>query len=92
MNNVVCHGIPSEQQILKSGDIVNVDITLEQGGFIADSSKMYLIGEVAPLAKRLVDQTYEAMWGGIRVVKPGATLGDVGHAIQSYAEQQGELR
>lgn len=89
VNNVVCHGIPSEQQILKSGDIVNVDITLEQGGFIADSSKMYLIGEVAPLAKRLVDQTYEAMWEGIRVVKPGATLGDVGHAIQSYAEQQG---
>jgi len=89
VNNVVCHGIPSDHQILKSGDIVNVDITLEQGGFIADSSKMYLIGEVAPLAKRLVDQTYEAMWEGIRVVKPGATLGDVGHAIQSYAEQQG---
>ena len=89
VNNVVCHGIPSDNQILKSGDIVNVDITLEQGGFIADSSKMYLIGEVLPLAKRLVDQTYEAMWEGIRVVKPGATLGDVGHAIQSYAEQQG---
>ncbi|QOD12118.1 type I methionyl aminopeptidase [Psychrobacter sp. 28M-43] len=89
VNNVVCHGIPSEQQILKSGNIVNVDITLEQGGFIADSSKMYLIGEVLPLAKRLVDQTYEAMWEGIRVVKPGATLGDVGYAIQSYAEQQG---
>lgn len=89
VNNVVCHGVPSGQQILKSGDIVNVDITLEQGGFIADSSKMYLIGEVLPLAKRLVDQTYEAMWEGIRVVKPGATLGDVGHAIQSYAEQQG---
>ena len=89
VNNVVCHGIPLEQQILKSGDIVNVDITLEQGGFIADSSKMYLIGEVLPLAKRLVDQTYEAMWEGIRVVKPGATLGDVGHAIQSYAEKQG---
>jgi len=89
VNNVVCHGIPSEQQILKSGDIVNVDITLEQGGFIADSSKVYLIGEVLPFAKRLVDQTYEAMWEGIRVVKPGATLGDVGYAIQSYAEQQG---
>ncbi|MBF0658490.1 type I methionyl aminopeptidase [Psychrobacter sp. NG25] len=89
VNNVVCHGIPSDQQILKSGDIVNVDITLKQGGFIADSSKMYLIGEVAPLAKRLVDKTYEAMWEGIRAVKPGATLGDVGHALQSYAEQQG---
>ena len=89
VNNVVCHGIPSDQQILKSGDIVNVDITLEQGGFIADSSKMYLIGEVLPLAKRLVDKTYEAMWEGIRAVKPGATLGDVGHALQSYAEKQG---
>ncbi|MBH0085410.1 type I methionyl aminopeptidase [Psychrobacter sp. SCQQ22] len=89
VNNVVCHGIPSDNQILKSGDIVNVDITLEQGGFIADSSKMYLIGEVLPLAKRLVDKTYEAMWEGIRAVKPGATLGDVGHALQSYAEKQG---
>ena len=89
VNNVVCHGIPSDQQILISGDIVNVDITLEQGGFIADSSKMYLIGEVAPLAKRLVDKTYEAMWEGIRAVKPGATLGDIGHALQSYAEKQG---
>lgn len=89
VNNVVCHGIPSDQQILKSGDIVNVDITLEQGGFIADSSKMYLIGEVLPLAKRLIDKTYEAMWEGIRAVKPGATLGDVGHALQSYAEKQG---
>lgn len=89
VNNVVCHGIPSDSQILKSGDIVNVDITLEQGGFIADSSKMYLIGEVLPLAKRLVDKTYEAMCEGIRVVKPGATLGDVGHAIQTYAEKHG---
>lgn len=89
VNNVVCHGIPSDSQILKSGDIVNVDITLEQGGFIADSSKMYMIGEVSPLAKRLVDKTYEAMWTGIRVVKPGATLGDVGHAIQTYAEKNG---
>lgn len=89
VNNVVCHGIPSDSQILKSGDIVNVDITLEQGGFIADSSKMYLIGEVLPLAKRLVDKTYDAMWEGIRMVKPGATLGDVGHAIQTYAEKHG---
>lgn len=89
VNNVVCHGIPSDSQILKSGDIVNVDITLEQSGFIADSSKMYMIGEISPLAKRLVDKTYEAMWTGIRVVKPGATLGDVGHAIQTYAEKNG---
>ncbi|MAY38035.1 MULTISPECIES: type I methionyl aminopeptidase [Spongiibacter] len=89
VNQVVCHGIPSATQKLRSGDIVNVDITLEQGGFIADSSKMYLIGEVHPLARQLVDKTYQAMWKGIQTVKPGATLGDIGHAIQSYAEKQG---
>ena len=89
VNHVVCHGVPAENQILRSGDIVNVDITLEKGGFIADSSKMYMIGEVAPLAKRLVDKTYEAMWEGIRVVKPGATLGDIGHAIQRHAVKNG---
>lgn len=89
VNQVVCHGVPSSNQVPKSGDIINVDITLEKGGFIADSSKMYMIGDVMPLTKRLVDNTYEAMWAGIRVVKPGATLGDVGHAIQSHAEQHG---
>nr|WP_275951326.1 type I methionyl aminopeptidase [Halomonas neptunia] len=89
VNHVVCHGIPSDKQILKTGDIVNVDITLEKDGFIADSSKMYLIGEVTPYAKRLVDKTYEALWQGIEAVKPGATLGDVGYAIQQYAEKYG---
>ncbi len=89
VNRVVCHGIPSATQKLKSGDIVNVDITLEQGGFIADSSKMYMIGDVAPSARRLVSKTYEAMWEGIRSVKPGATLGDIGHAIQSHAQKHG---
>ena len=89
INNVVCHGVPSDNQKLKSGDIINIDITLERGGFIADSSKMYLVGNVNPLAKRLVDKTYEAMWKGIKSVKPGATLGDIGHAIQSYAEKNG---
>ena len=89
VNHVVCHGVPADTQILRSGDIVNVDITLEKGGFIADSSKMYMIGEVAPLAKRLVDKTYEAMWEGIRAVKPGATLGDIGHAIQRHAQSNG---
>ena len=89
VNYVVCHGVPSENQRLKSGDIVNVDITLEKGGFIADSSKTYMIGEVSPLAKRLVDKTNEAMWEGIRVVKPGATLGDIGNAIQRHAEKNG---
>ncbi|PWC20823.1 type I methionyl aminopeptidase [Brenneria roseae subsp. roseae] len=89
VNDVVCHGMPSTTHFLKSGDIINVDITLEKNGFIADSSKMYMIGEVSPLAKRLVENTYQAMWQGIRVVKPGATLGDVGHAIQKFAEAQG---
>lgn len=89
LNHVVCHGVPSQNQRLKSGDIINVDITLEQGGFIADSSKMYMLGEVAPLARLLVGKTYEAMWAGINAVRPGATLGDVGHAIQQHAERHG---
>lgn len=89
INEVVCHGIPKETEHLKSGAIVNVDITLEKEGMIADSSKMYLIGEVSPLARRLVKKTYEAMWKGIHAVKPGATLGDIGHAIQSHVESHG---
>ncbi|MCB1666294.1 MAG: type I methionyl aminopeptidase [Pseudomonadales bacterium] len=89
VNHVVCHGVPTTQQTLKAGDIVNVDITLEKGGFIADSSKMYMIGDVSPLARRLVDKTYEAMWEGIRAVRPGATLGDIGSTIQRYAERNG---
>jgi len=89
VNHVVCHGVPSDSQTLKNGDIVNVDITLEQGGYIADSSKMYMLGSVSPLARRLVEKTYEAMWAGIKVVRPGATLGDVGHAIQQHATQHG---
>lgn len=89
INEVVCHGVPSAKRLLKNGDIINVDITLEKNGFIADSSKMYLIGEVSPLAKQLVDTTYEAMWQGILQVKPGATLGDVGYAIQRHAQAQG---
>ena len=89
INEVVCHGIPSATQKLKSGDIINVDITLEKDGYITDSSKMYIIGDASPLAKRLVEKTYEAMWHGIQAVKPGATLGDVGHAIQKFALSQG---
>jgi len=89
VNEVVCHGIPKESEHLKSGSIVNVDITLEKDGLIADSSKMYLIGDVSPLACRLVKKTYEAMWKGIEAVKPGATLGDIGHAIQSHVESNG---
>ena len=88
-NQVVCHGVPSADEILRDGDIVNLDITLEKNGFIADSSKTYLVGEVGPQARRLVRTTYEALWRGIRAVKPGATLGDIGHAIQHHAERSG---
>ena len=89
INEVVCHGMPSAKDILKDGDIINIDITLEKGGFIADSSKMYMIGSVTPKAQRLVEKTFEAMWAGIRQVKPGARLGDIGHAIQSHAQANG---
>jgi methionyl aminopeptidase len=88
-NNVVCHGVPSKTDMLQSGDIVNFDITLEKNGYIADSSKTYLVGEVSPLAKRLVQVTYEAMWKGIKAVRPGARLGDVGHAIEQHARRNG---
>lgn len=88
-NHVVCHGMPSRDDVLKDGDIVNLDITLEKNGFIADSSKTYLIGPVAGPARRLVQTTYEAMWKGIRAVRPGATLGDVGHAIERHATRRG---
>ena len=88
-NHVVCHGVPSPSDILKSGDIVNFDITLEKNGYIADSSKTYLVGEVAPLAQRLVEVTYEAMWKGIKAVRPGARLGDIGHAIERHARRNG---
>jgi methionyl aminopeptidase len=88
-NDVVCHGVPSPAEILQDGDIVNFDITLEKDGYIADSSKTYLVGEVAAPAKRLVQVTYEAMWKGIRAVRPGARLGDVGHAIERHARRHG---
>lgn len=88
-NHVVCHGVPATTEILQSGDIVNFDITLEKNGYIADSSKTYLVGEVSPLAKRLVQVTCEAMWKGIRAVRPGARLGDVGHAIERHARRNG---
>lgn len=88
-NDVVCHGVPSATEILRDGDIVNFDITLEKNGFIADSSKTYLVGEVSPAARRLVRVTYEALWQGIRAVRPGARLGDIGHAIERHAKQSG---
>jgi methionyl aminopeptidase len=89
VNDVVCHGVPSQSNVLRDGDIVNFDITLEKNGYIADSSKTYLVGEVELAAKRLVQTTYEAMWKGIRAVRPGARLGDVGSAIERHAKRNG---
>ena len=86
VNNVICHGIPSEAKVLKDGDIVNIDVTVIKDGWHGDTSRMYFVGKPSVLAKRLVDVTREAMFRGIRAVKPGATLGDVGFAIQQYAE------
>ncbi|MGZ9570310.1 type I methionyl aminopeptidase [Alcaligenes nematophilus] len=88
-NQVVCHGMPSTTDVLKEGDIVNFDITLEKNGFIADSSKTYTVGQVTPAAQKLVDACYMAMWKGIQAVRPGATLGDVGFAISQYARKNG---
>ncbi|MTJ80225.1 MAG: type I methionyl aminopeptidase [Telmatospirillum sp.] len=88
-NEVVCHGVPSDQDVICPGDIINLDITLEKGGYIADSSKTYLVGEVGPAARRLVRVTYEALWKAIRCVRPGGRLGDIGHAVESHARRHG---
>ena len=86
INHVVCHGIPSDKT-LKDGDIVNIDVTPLLDGWHGDSSRMYLVGDVALKARRLVDVTYECLMIGIDKAKPGARLGDIGAAIQAYAEQ-----
>jgi len=86
LNHVVCHGIPSDSKILKSGDILNIDITVIKDGFHGDTSKMFLLGEVAPHAKRLIKVTQECLYKAIEIVKPGIRLGDIGHVIQTHAE------
>lgn len=88
VNHVVCHGIPGDKP-LKKGDIVNVDVTVIKDGFHGDTSYMFMVGEPSVLAKRLVNTAREAMWAGIRVVKPGARLGDIGHAVQQVIERNG---
>ena len=88
VNHVVCHGIPGER-VLKSGDILNVDVTVIKDGFHGDTSRMFPIGEASIQARRLCDVGLEAMWRGIRMVAPGNRLGDLGHTIQSYVESQG---
>ena len=89
VNEEVCHGIPSAQKILQDGDILNIDVAVIKDGYFGDTSRMYYVGEVSPAAKKLVETTYEAMLAGIHTVKPGATLGDIGHAIQSVAQSNG---
>jgi len=89
INHVVCHGVPDADTIIRDGDIINLDITLEKNGFIADSSKTYLVGDVAPAARRLVRVTQEALWHGIAQVRPGAHLGDIGFAIERHAKRNG---
>jgi methionyl aminopeptidase len=86
VNHVVCHGIPTDKK-LKAGDIVNVDVTPKLDGWHGDSSRMFVVGrEPTPAVKRLIDTTYEAMWLGIRQVRPGAFLGDIGAVIQEFVE------
>jgi len=88
VNHVVCHGVPSDKK-LKSGDIINLDITVIKDGYHGDTSRMFCIGEPSIQAKRLCEVTYQCMWRGIEAVKPGAHLGDVGYAIQYHAESHG---
>jgi methionyl aminopeptidase len=88
INHVVCHGIPGDKKLL-DGDILNIDVTVIVDGWHGDTSRMFALGKVGVRAAKLIDTTYEAMMRGIEVVRPGATLGDIGHAIQSFAEKQG---
>ena len=85
INHVVCHGIPNETG-LKNGDILNIDVTVIKDGFHGDTSRMFIVGETSNQAKKLIDVTYQSMCEGIKAVKPGNKLGDIGYAIQKYAE------
>ena len=87
VNHVVCHGIPNDK-ILKSGDILNIDVTVIRDGFHGDTSRMYYVGKPALPAQRLTETCWEAMWRGIEKVRPGARLGDIGHAIQTFVEDR----
>ena len=87
VNQVVCHGIPSEKKVLKSGDTINIDVTVIFDGYHGDTSKMFFVGTVAPHAHRLVKVTQECLYKGIALVKPGCRLGDIGHVIQTHAQK-----
>lgn len=86
INHVVCHGIPSDK-LLKNGDIINIDVTVQKDGYIGDTSKMFFIGEVKPFAKKLVEITQECLYKAIAIVRPGTHLGDIGNVIQKHAEK-----
>jgi methionyl aminopeptidase len=88
VNHQVCHGIPGDR-VLKSGDVVNIDVTVIKDGYHGDTSRMYFVGDASIAARRLCEVTYECMWLGIAQVRPGATIGDIGHAIQTHAEKHG---
>ncbi len=88
VNHQICHGVPGDK-VLKNGDTVNIDITVIKDGYHGDTSRMFHVGEVSIQAKRLSEITYQAMWIGINKVRPEATLGDIGHAIQTFAENAG---
>lgn len=88
VNHQVCHGIPGDKA-LKNGDVLNIDVTVIKDGFHGDTSRMYFVGEPSIAARRLSDVTYDCMWLGIAQVRPGATIGDIGHAIQAHAEKNG---
>lgn len=85
INNVICHGVPSKHDVLKDGDIINLDLTVKKHGFIADTSRMYRVGEISPEAYKLCKVAHECMWKGIEQVRPGNTVGDIGYAIQRHA-------
>ena len=89
INEVVCHGIPSKDQILQDGDIINIDVTPKLNGYHGDSSRTFLVGSVSPEARKLVEVTKKAMWLGIEAVEVGGRIGDIGAAIQEYAEGEG---
>jgi methionyl aminopeptidase len=85
INNVICHGVPSKDDVLKDGDIINLDLTVKKHGLIADTSRMYYVGEISPEAYRLCQIAHECLWKGIENVRPGNRVGDIGHAIQRHA-------
>jgi methionyl aminopeptidase len=89
VNEVICHGIPNAKEILKDGDIINIDVTVILDGYHGDTSRMFMVGDVSPIAQKLVAVTKECRKRGIAAIKPGAKIGDIGAAIQTYAESQG---